>query len=190
MKKKFSIIVLIIGCVSLILGISLLIINQNNNKKAMEDLKVSIVNDYENFKIKIESFSEERVNVYENLNQISYLTDLPKNYDALVAEYDKYAENLKEIEESSKDLKVNCYKHKFTETDINNKVSAFTINYEQAINYYIQDVNNFNEKIKNYNEWIVNNQLTGTYEILEEYEITYKEYVDINGDGVYNGVNK
>lgn len=190
MKRKLSLLVVLIGCISLVAGISLLVVNLKNDQKAYESLKTSIVNDYENFKVKIESFSEERTNVYEGLNKISYLTDLATNYNTLVAEYDKYAETLKAIEESSEDLKVNCYKEEFNETDINNKVSAFTINYEQAVNYYIQDVEAFNEKVRNYNDWVLNSQVVGTYKTLEEYETSYKEYIDINGDGIYNGVNK
>ena len=102
---------------------------------------------------------------------------------------EKYENSVKEIDESSKDLKVNCFKQEYNETEITNKVSAFTINYEQAINYYIQDVEKFNEKVRSYNEWIQNTQLTSG-KVLEEYQSSYKDYVDVNGDGIYNGVNK
>lgn len=189
MKRKLSLIIAIIGLVSLIAGTGLLIKSLSNSRDEYESLKASIVTDYEDFKVKIESFSEERTNIYEGLNNITYLTDLVTNYDSLIAEYDKYASTLKEIEESSSDLKVNCYKKDFVETEIINKVSAFTINYEQAVNYYIQDVEKFNEKIRSYNEWVTTNQLEATYKLLDEYEISYKEYVDVNGDGIYNGVN-
>lgn len=189
MKRKLSLIIAIIGLVSLIAGTGLLIKSLSNSRDEYESLKASIVTDYEDFKVKIESFSEERTNIYEGLNNITYLTDLVTNYDSLIAEYDKYASTLKEIEESSSDLKVNCYKKDFVETEIINKVSAFTINYEQAVNYYIQDVEKFNEKIRSYNEWVTTNQLEATYKLLDEYENSYKEYVDVNGDGIYNGVN-
>lgn len=189
MKRKLSLVIAIIGFVSLVVGSSLLIKGLTNSRNEYEALKASIVNDYEDFKVKIESFSEERTNIYEGLNKITYLTDVITNYDSLVQEYDKYGESLKEIELSSKDLKVNCYKKEFVETEITNKVSAFTINYEQAINYYIQDVEKFNEKVRAYNEWVENNQLEATFKIYDEYESIYKEYVDVNGDGIYNGVN-
>ena len=82
-----------------------------------------------------------------------------------------------------------CFKQEYNETEITNKVSAFTINYEQAVNYYIQDVEQFNEKIRSYNDWVQNTQVTDTYKTLEEFKSSYTEYVDINGDGIYNGVN-
>ena len=189
MKRKISLVIAIVGLISFIAGGSLLFKSLTASRDEYESLKASIVTDYENFKVKIESFSEERTNIYEGLNKITYLTDVVANYDLLVAEYNKYGETLKEIEESSKDLKVNCYKKDFVETEITNKVSAFTINYEQAINYYIQDVEKFNEKVRAYNEWVNTNNLQATYKIYDEYESLYKDYVDINGDGIYNGVN-
>lgn len=190
MKRKISLGISIIGIICMLAGASLLIVNVNNGKKEYESLKTSIVNDYEDFKVKIESFSEERTNIYNSLNEITYLTDLSVNYDKLVQEYKDYELTLQEIENSSKNLKVNCYKKDYIETDINNKVSAFTINYEQAVNYYIQDVEAFNEKVRNYNNWIQTSQVATTYVELAEFESSYKEYVDINGDGIYNGVNK
>ena len=189
MKRKISLVIAVVGFISLIVGGSLLFKSLTASRDEYEFLKASIVTDYETFKVKIETFSEERTNVYEELNKITYLTDVVANYDSIVVEYDKYGETLKDIELSSEDLKVNCYKKNFVETEITNKVSAFTINYEQAINYYIQDVEKFNEKIRSFNEWVTTNNLQATYKVYAEYESLYKDYVDINGDGIYNGVN-
>lgn len=189
MKRIISIIFIILGCGSLTTGVVLRIIDQNKQNKALTSLKASIIEDYEVFKVKIESFSTERTTVYEGLNKITYLTELPANYESLVSEYTKYENFVKEIDESSKDLKVNCFKQEYNETEITNKVSAFTINYEQAINYYIQDVETFNEKVRSYNDWVQNTQVTNVYKPLEEFKSSYTEYVDVNGDGIYNGVN-
>ncbi len=189
MKRIISIIFIILGCGSLTTGVVLRIIDQNKQNKALTSLKASIIEDYEVFKVKIESFSTERTSVYEGLNKITYLTELPANYESLVGEYTKYENSVKEIDESSKDLKVNCFKQEYNETEITNKVSAFTINYEQAINYYIQDVEKFNEKVRSYNDWVQNTQVTNIYKPLGEFKSSYTEYVDVNGDGIYNGVN-
>jgi len=189
MKRIISIIFLTLGCGCLTTGVVLRIIDQNNQNKALASIKASIVEDYENFKIKIESFSTERIAVYEELNKITYLTELPKNYENLVNEYNNYEKIVKEIEYSSEDLKENCFKQEYNEKEITNKVSAFTINYEQAVNYYIQDVEKLNEKIRSYNDWVQNTQVTNTYQTLEEFKSAYTEYVDVNGDGIYNGVN-
>lgn len=190
MKRVISIVLMISGIISIATGVSLTIIDENNKAKALENLKTSIVSDYENFKVKIESFSDERSNIYEGLNNISYLTDLNTNYSTLISEYEKYEQTLKEIDQASENLKTNCFEEEFIETDINNKVSAFIINYEQAVNYFIQDVERLNEKIRKYNEWIEQDTtINNTYQELEEYKSSYTEYMDVDGDGKYNGIS-
>ena len=188
MKKVVSIIFLVAGIISLGVGIGIMYKNESDKQKALEALKTSIVNDYEDFKVKVEVFSEERTNIYESLNKITYLTDIKTNYESLIEEYKKYEETLKEIDKVSKDLKVNCFEQEFTEVTINNKISAFVINYEQAVNYFIQDVSNFNDKVKLYNDWLKQNYPTEQVVELEEYASSYTKYVDVNNDGVFEGV--
>ena len=72
MKKVVSIIFLIAGIISLSIGIGIMYKNESDKQKALEALKTSIVNDYEDFKVKVEVFSEERTNIYQNLNKITY----------------------------------------------------------------------------------------------------------------------
>lgn len=190
MKKVVSIIFLIAGIISLGIGIGIMYKNESDKQKALEALKTSIVNDYEDFKVKVEVFSEERTNIYQSLNKITYLTDIKVNYASLIEEYKKYEETLKEIDKVSKDLKVNCFEQEFKEVTINNKISAFVINYEQAVNYFIQDVNNFNEKVKLYNDWLKQTYPTAQVVELEEYASSYTKYVDVNNDGVFEGVKE
>ncbi len=190
MKKVVSIIFLVAGIISLGVGIGIMYKNESDKQKALEALKTSIVNDYEDFKVKVEVFSEERTNIYESLNKITYLTDIKTNYESLIEEYKKYEETLKEIDKVSKDLKVNCFEQEFKEVTINNKISAFVINYEQAVNYFIQDVSNFNDKVKLYNDWLKQNYPTEQVVELEEYASSYTKYVDVNNDGVFEGVKE
>ena len=187
MKKVLSIMFLVAGFAGIASGLGIMYQNEANRQNALEALKTSIVNDYEDFKVKVEVFSEERTSIYENLNKITYLTDIKTNYDSLVEEYTKYENALKEVDKASEDLKVNCFEEKFKEITINNKISAFVINYEQAVNYFIQDVSNFNEKVKLYNEYVKQNPNKGLVE-LEEYQSSYTEYVDVNSDKVFEGV--
>lgn len=190
MKKVVSIIFLVAGIISLGVGIGIMYKNESDKQKALEALKTSIVNDYEDFKVKVEVFSEERTNIYESLNKITYLTDIKVNYESLIEEYKKYEETLKEIDKVSKDLKVNCFEQEFKEVTINNKISAFVINYEQAVNYFIQDVSNFNDKVKLYNDWLKQTYPTAQVVELEEYASSYTKYVDVNNDGVFEGVKE
>ena len=177
MKKGLSILMLISGFACLGSGFGLMYKNESDRQNALTALKTSIVNDYEDFKTKVEVFSQERTNVYESLNKITYLKDIKNNYESLIEEYSKYEQTLKEIDKVSSDLKVNCFEEEFKEIPINNKITAFVINYEQAVNYFIQDVNSFNEKIKLYNDWVKENNPTGEVE-LKEFVSSYNEYID------------
>ena len=187
MKKVLSIMFLAGGFAVIASGLGIMYKNEANRQNALEALKTSIVNDYEDFKVKVEVFSEERTNIYENLNKITYLTDIESNYESLISEYAKYEETLKDIDKVSEGLKVNCFEEEFKEITINNKISAFVINYEQAVNYFIQDVSNFNEKVKLYNDYVKQNPDKGLVE-LEEYQSSYTEYADVNSDKVFEGV--
>lgn len=187
MKKKIAIIILIIGVLSLGFGAWVLIKNIQEDQKKQEELRTSIVNEYATFKGKMETFSTERTNIYESLNGINYLTDINTKYASLISDFQKYEGTLKEIDDSSNILKKNCNNKSFNDKDVNNKLEAFIINYEQAFNYFIQDVAKLNERIKEYNDWVTTQ---GTGKQLEEYVPQYKDYVDVNKDGKFNGVEK
>ena len=189
MKKVLSIMLLLTGFTCIGSGLGIMYKNEVDKQNALEALKTSIVNDYENFKTKVEVFSEERTSIYENLNKITYLTDIKTNYEDLVNEYTKYEETLKEIDKASTGLKINCFEEEFKEITINNKISAFVINYEQAVNYFIQDVENFNKKVVLYNDYVKENPNLGLVE-LQKYESSYQEYVDVNDDQVFEGVTE
>ncbi len=187
MKKKLLIVFIVIALIALGTGVGLFIKQKSDEHKRREELKASIVNDYETFKVKIENFSEQRQVISELLNGIKYSTDLNGKYKEITEDYKKYEQILTEIETASTDLKVNCLENEFTEVEIKNKVDAFIILYEQAYNYYIRDVDAFNQKIKDYNDWVKNTQVTSQYKALAEYEPAHTEFVDLNGDGKFVG---
>ena len=70
MKKVLSIMFLVGGFAVIASGLGIMYKNEANRQNALEALKTSIVNDYEDFKVKVEVFSEERTNIYENLDNI------------------------------------------------------------------------------------------------------------------------
>ena len=69
MKKVLSIMFLVGGFAVIASGLGIMYKNEANRQNALEALKTSIVNDYEDFKVKVEVFSEERTSIYENLNK-------------------------------------------------------------------------------------------------------------------------
>lgn len=192
MKKKILIGILIIVVLAAIGGVTMVIINKNEENKKYEALKQEVIENYETFKKNVEAFLENRTAVYEQVNSVSYFTELSSKYDGIIDAYKKYEESLKVIEDSSTTLKEDCLNHTFksTDTDVNNKVEAFIINYEQAFNYFINDVKNINDEIDQYNDWVKNVQVTTKYKTIAKYESAYTEYVDLNGDGVFKGAEE
>lgn len=192
MKKKILIGILIIVVLAAIGGVTMVIINKNEKDKKYEALKQEIIENYDTFKKNVETFLENRTAVYEQINSVSYFTELSSKYNDIIDAYKKYEESLKVIEDNSTTLKEDCLNHTFksTDTDVNNKVEAFIINYEQAFNYFINDVKNINDEIDQYNDWVKNVQVTTKYKTIAKYESTYTEYVDLNDDGVFKGAEE
>ncbi len=192
MKKKILIGILIIVVLAAIGGVTMVIINKNEKDKKYEALKQEIIENYDTFKKNVETFLENRTAVYEQINSVSYFTELSSKYNDIIDAYKEYEESLKVIEDNSTTLKEDCLNHTFksTDTDVNNKVEAFIINYEQAFNYFINDVKNINDEIDQYNDWVKNVQVTTKYKTIAKYESTYTEYVDLNDDGVFKGAEE
>ena len=192
MKKKILIGILIIVVLAAIGGVTMVIINKNEKDKKYEALKQEIIENYDTFKKNVETFLENRTAVYEQINSVSYFTELSSKYNDIIDAYKKYEESLKVIDDTSATLKEDCLNHTFknTDTDVNNKVEAFIINYEQAFNYFINDVKNINKQIDQYNDWVKNVQVTSKYKEIARYESAYTEYVDLNGDGVFKGAEE
>ena len=192
MKKKILIGILIIVVLAAIGGVTMVIIKKNEETKKYEALKQEIIEKYDTFKKNVEAFLENRTAVYEQINSVSYFTELSSKYNDIIDAYKKYEESLKVIEDNSTTLKEDCLNHTFksTDTDVNNKVEAFIINYEQAFNYFINDVKNINDEIDQYNDWVKNVQVTTKYKTIAKYESTYTEYVDLNDDGVFKGAEE
>ena len=49
---------------------------------------------------------------------------------------------------------------------------------------------NNNEKVKLYNDWLKQTYSTAQVVELEEYVSSYTKYVDVNNDGVFEGVKE
>ncbi len=188
MKRVLFGIITLLGIGLIATGITIIYKDNNNKRIALEQLKENIISNYEIFKSKVEVFSENRGNISQQLNDIKYLSELKTNYTSLIQSFQEYEQSLRDIDEASVELKVDCLENTFKDTNINNKVSAFIINYEQVVNYFIKDVNDFNAEIQKYNAWVSAQTVPNEKDKLQEYKSTYIDYVDIDGDGVYNGV--
>lgn len=167
--------------------------------KAKEKKEESIIADeignvYDTFYDKADEVNEFRNNLLKEISEYSsfYSNMQDKNDDMskMVAEYEA---RVIELEDISSYLKDNCTS-RYSILEANKKCDAYYINLEKAINVFIGDVSFYNSKIDEYNEWIVEENksefVTDKYEELTRYEfVRYKEYVDLNNDGTYLGMN-
>lgn len=189
MKNKLVMILLILGLLFLASGGILLF--TNGFKSQQEDLTKTmniIVDDYEVFRKKVESFSTLRENIYNEVMNSQYYTDVYTNYNTNIQKLQQYENIVVEIDNASKNLKNSCIGKDFSDQDVINKCNAFIINYEQSINYFINDIARFNNRIKEYNTWIQSSSNTNDqYKPLNEYNAKYTEYVDINNDKIFSG---
>ena len=188
MKKKIIPIIVIIGAIIMIaVGTIIVVSGVKRDKEAVKKAMDSIVADYEVFKKKIETFSTQRESIYNEVMNTSYYSDVFKNYNTNVEKLKTYEGLISEIDKSSKGLKNNCINKRYKDQDVTNKCNAFIINYEQSMNYFVNDITRFNSRIDEYNNWATTANTDKKYTKLEKYESKYKEYVDINNDKVFSG---
>ena len=188
MKNKKVIILIVGGLILTIVGSILLVSNGfKSEQKKLKQTMDTIVNDYTTFKTKVEEFSKLREQIYSDVMNSQYYSEIFNNYSANVEKLTKYEELVTEIDNVSKNLKKNCTERKYSDQDVTNKCNAFIINYEQSINYFINDITRFNEKIEEYNKWRTTENTDKKYTELGKYNTKYTEYVDINGDKKESG---
>lgn len=187
MKNKTVIILLVLGIVSLISGGILTFVTSYKEDQAKVTKTMNIiVDDYETFRKQVEAFSTSREKIYNEVMNTQYYAEVYSNYNVNVQKLQEYENAVVEIDKVGKKLKESCIGKNYTNQDVVNKCNAFVINYEQSINYFINDINRFNSRIKEYNTWVAS-QTETTYKTLTEYDAKYKDYIDINNDKTFSG---
>lgn len=184
-KHKFAIILLIIGTLLVVMGLSLTIYNYMNNKNnENKETEANILNNYEVFKQNSEKFYDFRSKTYYNEVTINLFPEsVETDYDNWLKMLDNYTSLIDEVESSSSNLKKYCLNNTYYPTDdIKNKCEAFVIAYETVVNYYTKDIESFNDNITSY----LNTTTKATK--VKLYESKYN-YVDINSDGNFIGKN-
>ncbi len=121
----------------------------------------------------------------------SFYSNMPGEYENIVAELRQYEALIDEAKDMSTYLKDNCQR-RYSVLEANSLCDAYYINLEKSINLYVVDIELFNKKIDEYNTWTdkENASITATteYEKLEKYaSVNYPDYVDLNEDGTFLG---
>lgn len=182
MKRKLPIILLIIGILLILLGVSLTVYTKmSSEKKEKEEIETTIIEKYDSFKDKVEIFNEKRTTYYSNIGNNLFIEEVKDNYNDWILFLDEYTVTVDDVENESKYLKEHCVNNGFGNKDVANKCEAFVIAYETVMNYYAKDIVSFNEIINSYRK-----EYNISVEEVSDYNLKYN-YTDINDDGKYIG---
>lgn len=187
-KKRLIIIIILTIIISIVLYILTGVYEKSYDKRIKKEKEeiYNIQKQYDDFQKNMENTVDKRDSIYKDLKDFySYYDAIESDYSSAVKLFKEYEELLKKTEESGKYLKEKCGSYDYMSSDVTTKCYAFSRNYEQAINSFIDDVYVFNLKIKDYNTWIKNT----SKKQLEEYQTEYKDYIDYDKDGKYLGKN-
>lgn len=167
---------------------------KEEKKKEEVIIADEIGNVYKTFYQKEDDLSSFRKDLIKEFNEyVSFYSEMEEGYDDMVDNFKKYEVYVQEIEDTSSYLKDKC-KSKYSSSDANEKCNYYYIYLEKSINMFVEDIKFFNNKIDEYNKWIeAENESVikeDEHEKLEKYDSKkYKDYVDLNNDGTYLGMN-
>lgn len=169
---------------------------QDKKDKVKQDTEIAdeIGNVYKTFYDKVKALSTYRDSLVDEMAEYAtYYSEMPDGYSEIIKKIDLYEEKVQEAEDITSYLEDKC-DTRYSVKAANEKCNAYFINMEKTINVFIGDVKFFNSKIKEYNEWtkVENKSVIATveYKTLNEYKLgKYTDYVDLNKDGTYLGMN-
>ena len=184
MKRKIVIALLLFLLFVIGLGGYFFIDSIKEDQAITKEKSKEIVDAYKEFNSLIQAFATLREEYY-GARENTFLEEFSKDTGYWNDLIERYANSIKDVEDKSKVLKINC-KIKFADINANSSCTNFKANYEAAMNYYITDVKGFNKVVKQYNDWIDENKYS--YEKLKEGSFpVYKKYIDFDNDGEYFG---
>ena len=183
-NKKIAIFMLVIGTLLIVLGTSIIVYKEINNKKnEKQELENNIVNSYNKFRENVDLFESVRSSYYSDVVGDLYVETVKDNYTGWIATLNNYTDTVDKVDESSSYLKEECINKYFSNKDIKNKCESFVIAYETVVNYYTKDIIEFNELLGEYRN--LNDETLEESEI-KDYSLKYN-YTDINSDGIFKG---
>ncbi len=168
-----------IGILMLFSGCFSSFINGLKSDHAKVSQRMEIVNsDYEELTKNINTFTEQRDDLYSKyLEKVDY-TSFYKNNKSINSTISNYENIVEEISKKAKSLDKLCNNSYFTSNDTNEKCSNYKLLYEQVNNYFVSDINKYNKIVQDYN---MNN--------VKNVNIYYlsRNYIDYNNDKTFDG---
>lgn len=180
--KKIGVLLLTVSIIMIISGtVCSFIVSLKDNKEKTQARMIEVKNSYEDFNASVLAFETQRTTLYTDfLGNIDYnslvtndllLKEKLNNYESIVDDVIKYVSTMDSL----------CDDVYYPDSEVNNICSNYKLVYEQVVNYFMDDITLYNTAI---NKLIV----SGNFGSLIEYK-TDKEYIDYNGDRVFEGKN-
>ncbi len=179
--KILSVVAMSVAIVLIVVGYSIIFINDYTvDAKETSNYASLIKNSYNSYSNEVEdiSFEISKTTIFN----VNYYAEIRVNYEKSINELNLIENHIKDIKSTSELLLNECQARSYNDYDIDNKCSTLVYNYESIINAYLSLVDKYNERIDAYNAW------SNYQNVLGKYKPTYyKEYVDLDLDGVYSG---
>lgn len=185
-KRKLAFLMLVFGMLFIIFGVIILVYQEiHSTKYGQKKVELTIIEENDNFRKKVDSFNEERSFYYNEVVSNLFSETVEDHYEDWILILDEYTAKVDSMEAASLYLKENCVNKYYSNRDVMNKCDAFVIAYETVINYYTKDILSFNEVLKEYRR---ENNLDEEDTEIKNYVSKYN-YMDVNFDGEFIGKN-
>lgn len=182
--KKLAYIMMTLSFVLIISGgVSSFVIGLRRDRDEIYS-RISEVNDeFEVFSTNTSVFESTRDNLYNVvLSNVYYDTmyDEDKSVKNTLSNYENLVD---ELTKNTRNLNKLCDDVYYPDSNVNTKCNNYRSIYEQVVNYFVGDIKIYNDNVNKYNEYQRNNNSDLR---VDKYK-TKKDYIDYNGDKVYDG---
>lgn len=182
-KKKFFILFTVVGTILVFLGILLAVItivNKQNQEKKDTENKINVY--YTGFKQYADQFADIRQSYTEAVTENLYPESVSEEYDNWLEAIDSYKKLVDQAIIPAENLRNLCIDKTYSNKDVENNCTAYIINYETIMNYFVKDLEEFNTFITDYLEDNDSSDVT-TYDL----DTDKYNYLDVNEDGKFIG---
>lgn len=183
MSNKKIMTITIIGTVLIFLGALLMVVDilKSQDKEKREQEK-EILTYYTEFKKYASKFADKRQEYTEKVVENLYPESVNQEYKTWIEELDSYKNLVDKAIIPAKSLKKLCVGKVYSNKDIQNDCTAYVINYETIMNYFVKDVEEFNLFITDYLKENKSNEV-------KTYNLDSKNYyyLDVDDDGKFIG---
>lgn len=186
-NKKTTLILLLLGVVSLISGFILMFVsNIKKEQKELNDRIQPIKEGYDKFSTELKKINELRDQIHKDFLDKIYYDTFEQNHTEYKKRLIDYEKKVTDLYKQNKKMATYCGADVYySSIDANSKCQSFNLAMEQMINSFVDDINMYNKNIDDYNQYLVSKNNT-TSPKLEKYQ-TEKKYIDFNHDGDYTG---